>query len=96
MEFFSRGNQYIFSVKSGLCSYDTIFSRIKDTKIIVTKFGILRYDWIPMGMRTYGGIFQAKVDGVPCDINGFNNYIYYIMVLINDNFYNNIEQIRVI
>ena len=42
---------------------------------MVTEIGKFRYSCLPMGMCTSVDIFQAKVDKVPGDIEGFKTYI---------------------
>ena len=58
---------------------------------IVTEFGKLRYNRLPMGICTLGDIFQAKVDKLLIDIEGIKMYIDDILVLRKDIFENNIE-----
>ena len=63
---------------------------------IVTEFGKFRYNRIPMGMCDLGYIFQAKVDELLGDTEGFKTYIYDILVLRKDFFKNHIEKPRII
>ena len=53
---------------------------------IVTEFGKFGYNHLPMGMCTSGDIFQAKVDKLLGDIEGFKTYIVDILVLSRDIF----------
>ena len=48
---------------------------------IVTEFGKFRYNRVPIGICNSGDTFQAKVDGILGDIEGFKTYINNIMVL---------------
>ena len=50
-------------------------------KTIVTEFGKLKYNRLPMGMCASGDILQAKVDGLLGDIYGIKIFIYDILVL---------------
>ena len=63
---------------------------------IVTEFGKLKYNRLPMGMCASGGIFQAKVDDLLGNIKGIKTYIDDILVLSKDIFSNHIEQLRII
>ena len=49
-----------------------------------------------MGMCTSGDIFQAKVDELIGDIEGVKMYINDILILIEDWFKKDIEQLRII
>ena len=51
---------------------------------IVTEYGKFRYNCLHMGMCASGHIFQAKVDKLRSDIEGFKTYLDYILVLIKD------------
>ena len=63
---------------------------------VVTEFGKFRYNSPPMGMCALGDIFQAKVDKLLGDNEGFNRYINDILVLRKDCFRKHIEQLRMI
>ena len=65
-------------------------------KTIVTEFGKFRYNCLPMGMCASGNIFQSKVEEILGDIEGFKTYIDDILVLKNDSFENQIEQLIII
>ena len=52
-----------------------------DLKTIITGFGKFRYNRVPMGLFASGDIFQAKVDELLSDIEGFKTYIDDILVL---------------
>ena len=54
--------------------------------MIVTEFGKLRYNSLPVGMCASGDIFQTKVDNLISDIEGVKTYIKYVLVLINESF----------
>ena len=60
---------------------------------IVTEFGKLRYNRLPMGMRTSGGIFQSKLDKLLGDIEGVKTYIDDILVLSKKSLEKNIEHL---
>ena len=66
----------------------------QDMTTIVTEFGKLRYNRIPMGMCASGDIFQAKVDNLLGVIKGVNTYKDDILVLVKDSFEKHIEQLR--
>ena len=53
---------------------------------IVTKFGIFNYNQPLMGMCASGDIFQAKVDELFSDIQGFITYINVILVFGKESF----------
>ena len=63
---------------------------------IVTGFGKIRYNRLPMGMCASGHIFQARLDKLLGDIKGVKTYIYDILVLSKACFKNHIEQPRII
>ena len=63
---------------------------------IVTEFRKFRYNRLPMGMCNSSDIFQAKVDKLLGDIEGFKTYFYNILVLIKNSFSNHIEQLSII
>ena len=48
---------------------------------IVTEFEKFRYNKVPMRLCASGDIFQAKVDELLSDIEGFKTYIDDILVL---------------
>ena len=58
---------------------------------IVTEFGKLRYNCLPMGICASGDIFQAKVDKLLIDIEGVKIYIDDILILRKDIFENHIK-----
>ena len=62
----------------------------QDMDTIVTEFGKLRYNRIPMGMCISEDILQAKLYKIPGDIEGVKTSINVILVLNNDSFSNNI------
>ena len=66
------------------------------TTTIVTKFGKLIYNCLPMGMSILGDIFQADLDEILGDIEGVKTYINDIIVLSKDSFENNIDQLKII
>ena len=57
---------------------------------IVTEFGKSRYNSLHMGMCASGDIFQAKVDKIISDIEGFRTYIDDISFLIKETLYNHV------
>ena len=59
-------------------------------KTIVTEFGKLKFNRLPMGMCTSGDIFQSKVDKLLRDITGVKTYIDDILVLSKQSFYKHI------
>ena len=63
---------------------------------IVTKYGKLRYNSLPMGICTSGGDFQAKLDYILGVIECVNTYINDIMSLINYTYPKYIRNIGVI
>ena len=63
---------------------------------IVTECGKFRYNCLPMGICSSGDIFQASVDDLLGDIEVVKTYLYYILVLSKEIFYNNIENLRII
>ena len=77
--------------------YTIIISPVRqDMTTIVTEFGKLRYNRLPMGMFTSGDIFQAKVDNLLVYIKGVKIYINDILVLSKYIFEKNIDQLRII
>ena len=48
---------------------------IQDMTAIVTEFGKLRYNCLPMGMCALGDIFQPNIYGLLGDIEGVKMYI---------------------
>ena len=52
--------------------------------IIVTEFGIFRYNRLPMGICDSGDIFQTKLDELLSDIKDVKKYIDGITVLRKD------------
>ena len=58
-----------------------ISPEIREFTTIVTEFGKFRYNRVPMGLFASGDIFQAKVDELLSDIEGFKTYIDDILVL---------------
>ena len=58
-----------------------IFHESRKFTTIVTEFGKFRYNRVPMGLCGSGDIFQAKVDDLLSDIEGFKTYIDDILVL---------------
>ena len=69
---------------------------IQDTMKIVAGFGKFKYNRLPMGMCDLGGIFQDKVDKLIGDIKVIKKYIYAMLVLSKESFYNHIEQLTII
>ena len=55
-----------------------------DMMTIVTEFGKLRYNSLPMGILSLCDIFQSKVDNILGDIEGIKTYIDDILVLIKE------------
>ena len=53
---------------------------------IVTEFSKFKYNSLPMGMCSFGDIFQAKVGELLGDIERFKIYIDDILVLSKDSF----------
>ena len=68
----------------------------QDMTTIDTEFGKFGYNILPMGMCASGDIFQAKVDEILGDIEGFKMYIDDILVLGKNSFENHIDQLRII
>ena len=64
--------------------------------MIVTESSKFRYNRLPMGVCASGDIFQAKVDEILGDIEGFKMYIDDVLVLKFYCFTNHIEQLRII
>ena len=62
----------------------------QDIATIVTEFGKLRWNCLPISMCASGGIFQDKVDKLLGDIKGVKTYIDDILVLSKDLFGNHI------
>ena len=62
----------------------------QDMKAVVTEFGKLRYNRLPMDMCASGDIFQAKVDKLLGDIEGIKTYIGDVLVFSKDCFINHI------
>ena len=63
---------------------------------IVTEFGELRYNCLPMGMYALGDIFQYIVYKMNHDIKVLKRYIDNILFLNKERFSNNISQLRII
>ena len=61
-----------------------IFPAIQDMTTVFTVFDKFRYNRLPMGMCDLGYIFQAKVDELLGDNEGFKTYIYDKLVLSKD------------
>ena len=80
-----EGFQYATALDLNM-GYDTIrlYPASHDTAAIVTEFGKLRYNRLPMGMFISGEIFQTKVDELLGDIEGVKTYIDDIIVLGKD------------
>ena len=58
-----------------------LYHRAITQKVQPLQLFLLRYNRIPMGMCASSDIFQAKVDGLPGDIEGVKTYINDIIVL---------------
>ena len=58
---------------------------------IVTKFGELRVNWIPVRMCTTEDIIKAKLDELLSNIEGVKIYIDNILVLSKDIFPKHID-----
>ena len=58
--------------------------------MIVTEFGKFGYNSLPMGMFDLGDIFQAKVDKLLGDIEGFKTYIADVLVLSKERLSNHV------
>ena len=79
------GSHYTTTLYLNMGNYTiSISPASQDMTTIVTEFGKLRYNFLPMGMCTLGDIFQAKVDKLLGDIEGVKTYIDDILVLIKD------------
>ena len=63
---------------------------------IITEFGKLRYNRLPMGVCASGDTLQAKVDELLDYIKGVKMYIGDIIVLSQGCFTKHIEQLRII
>ena len=68
----------------------------QDMTTIVTEFGKCRYNRLPMGMCTLGGIFQANLGELLGDIKGVKKYFDDIIVLSKNIFEKHIEQLIII
>ena len=68
----------------------------QDMKKIVTEFGKVKYNRLPMGMWASGDIFQAKVDKIIGDIDGFKTNTNDILVLSKEILSKQTEQLRII
>ena len=92
-----EGFQYATALYLNM-GYDTIrlSPASQDMATIVTEFGKLRYNRLPMGMCASGDIFQAKEDELNGDIKGVKTYIDDIIVLGKDSFEKHIEQLIII
>ena len=66
----------------------------QDLTTIVTEFGKFQYNVIPMGLCVSGNIFQAKVNELLGDIQGFKACIDNILVLNNGSFKDHVDQLR--
>ena len=62
----------------------TFLPASQDMTAIVTEFGKLRYNFLPMGMCALGDIFQPNIYGVLGDIEGVKMYIDDIIILSKD------------
>ena len=58
---------------------------------ILTEFGKFRYNRVPMVICASDDIFQAKVDDLVGDIDGFKTYIDIILVLGKGSFKQHID-----
>ena len=68
----------------------------QDMKKIVTEFGKVKYNRLPMGLWSSGDIFRAKVDKILGDIDGFKTNTNDILVLSKEILSKQIEQLRII
>ena len=73
-----------------------LFPASQDMTTIVTEFGKLRYNRLPMGICASGDILQAKVYEMLGDIEGVKKYIEGISVSIKESFSKHIEQLIII
>ena len=63
---------------------EQVFTHSKDMKKIVTKFGKLRHNCLPMGIQMPLDTFQYKVNKLLSDIEGVKVYINNIIVFSKD------------
>ena len=76
-----EGFQYATALDINMGYYTIIIPPAsEDMTRIVTEFGKLRYNCLPMGICTSGDIFQARVDELLRDIKGIKTYIDDIIV----------------
>ena len=66
--------------------------KYKYVMTIVTEFGKLQYNVLPMGLGISGDIFQTKVNKILVNIKGVKTYIDYMLVLNKVKILNNVEQ----
>ena len=89
-----EGLQYVTLLDINMGYYTIRLSPdIQGMTTIVTAFGKLRYNCLPMGICDLGDVFQAKADQLIGDIEGIKTYIDDILVLIKDSFEEHIEQL---
>ena len=92
-----EGYQYMNTLDLNMGHYTIkLYPTGQDMMTIVTEFVKFRYNSLLMGMTALVNIFQAKVDKVISDIEGFKTYINDILVLSKDVFKNHMDQLRII
>ena len=75
-------SQYTTALEINMGYYNIRISPAsQDMKTIVTKFGMFRYNRLPVGICASGNIFQSKVDEILSDIEVVKTYINDILVL---------------
>ena len=68
----------------------------QDMTAVITEFGKLRYNHLPMIVCASGDVFQAKLYELPGDIEGVKTYTDAILVLSEESFSKHIEQLSII
>ena len=82
-----EGSQYAIELDHNMRYYTIKRSPAsQDMTTIVTEFGKFKYTCLPMGMCASGGIFQANVDELLSNIEGFKMCIGDMLVLSKDCF----------
>ena len=92
-----EGFQYATALDLNMGYYIiAITTESNNSETIVTEFGKLIYNKVPMGLCAYGEIFQDKVDNILDETKGVNNYIDNRLVLSKGSLSQYIYQIRVL
>ena len=91
-----NGFRFVTALNLGMGYYTIqLGTKLKDITTIVTEFGNLQYNVLPMVKVMSGDIFQDKSNELLCDIKRVKSYIDDIHVLNKGNFADHMEQLRI-